>query len=83
MLDNRPWTTHFEDIDLLAESIGGERATRGVQWVDSGEVVTAGGLSSGIGMALHLVERLVDRHLAVATARQIDYAWDPDHGVVV
>lgn len=80
LLDARPWTTHFEDIDILAGSIGGEGATRGVEWVDSGDVVTAGGLSSGIGMALHLVERLVDRELAVATARQIEYAWDPGSG---
>ena len=45
--------------------------------------MTAGGLSSGIGMALHLVERLADRELAVATARQIEYTWDPDQGVTV
>jgi transcriptional regulator GlxA family with amidase domain len=81
LLEGRPWTTHFEDIDILVESIGREGVTRGVQWVDSGEVVTAGGLSAGIGMALHLVERLADRELAVTTARQIEYAWDPDAGV--
>ena len=81
MLDGRRWTTHFEDVDLLAESIGGEGATRDVQWVDSGDIVTAGGLSSGIGMALHMVERLTDHDLAVTTARQIEYAWDPEDGV--
>lgn len=83
LLDGRPWTTHFEDVDLLVDLIGGEGATRDVQWVDSGEVVTAGGLSAGIGMALHLLERLADRDLAVATARQIEYAWDPGLGVTV
>lgn len=65
---------------LLAERIGAEGATRGVQSVDSVEVVTAGGLSAGIGTALHLVDRLLGRDLAVATARQIEYAWDPDAG---
>ncbi len=81
LLDGRMWTTHFEDVDILAESIGRDGATPGVQWVDSGDIVTAGGLSAGIGMALHLVDRLVDRDLAVATARQIEYAWDPDAGL--
>ncbi len=81
LLEGRAWTTHFEDIDLLAQAIGVEGATREVQWVDSGEVVTAGGLSSGIDMALRLVERLAGRDLATATARQIEYAWDPDDGV--
>jgi transcriptional regulator GlxA family with amidase domain len=80
LLEGRPWTTHFEDIDLLAAQIGDVGATRDVPWVDSGDVITAGGLSAGIAMALHVVERLVDRDLAVATARQIGYGWDPDAG---
>ena len=41
LLDGRPWTTHFEDIDILADSIGAAGATRGVRWVDSGEVVSS------------------------------------------
>ena len=81
LLEGRRWTTHFEDLEILADSIGGQGATRDVQWVDTGAVVTAGGLSAGIGMALHLVERLIDRPFAIATARQIGYAWDPDNGV--
>jgi transcriptional regulator GlxA family with amidase domain len=44
--------------------------------------VTAGGLSSGIAMSLHLVDRLASRELAIRTARQLDYAWNPDAGVV-
>ena len=46
-----------------------------MRWVDSGALVTSGGISSGIAMTLHLVERYVDRALAEATARQIDYVW--------
>lgn len=72
-------TTHHEDVALLADAIG-DRATT-ARWVDAGSVVTAGGLSSGIAMALHLVERIVDRSLAEATAAQIEYAWDPEDGV--
>lgn len=77
LLAGRPWTTHWEDVDLLAEQLGNEGATRDVAWVDDGDVVTAGGLSSGIAMALHLVDRFAGRALAERTARQIDYAWDP------
>lgn len=82
LLHGRPWTTHWEDIQAQAERLGsglGERA----RWVDSGDVVTAGGLSSGIAMALHVVERFGGRELAQATATQIDYDWDPDDGIVV
>lgn len=77
MLSDRPWTTHWEDIDMLAEQIGSAGATRDVRWVDSGAVITSGGLSSGIAMALHLVARLAGQELAERTARQIDYDWDP------
>jgi len=69
---------HFEDIDLLAEIAGVEGAVRDKRWVDNGDVVTGAALASGIDMALHLVDRLGSREIAVRTARQIDYVWDPD-----
>jgi transcriptional regulator GlxA family with amidase domain len=81
LLDDRPWTTHWEDVEALARRT--ERAGAGeawVRWVDTGEVVTSGGLSSGIAMALHLVDRFAGRDLALRTARQIEYDWDPDAG---
>jgi len=77
LLEGRPWTTHWEDVeDLAARAGAGGQAW--VRWVDVGEVVTAGGLSSGIAMALHLVDRFAGRDLALRTARQIEYDWDPD-----
>jgi transcriptional regulator GlxA family with amidase domain len=77
LLEGRPWTTHWEDVDALAARVDG-RGRAGVRWVDTGEIVTAGGLSSGIAMALHLVDRLEGRDLAIRTARQLEYDWDPD-----
>lgn len=85
LLLNRKWTTHFEDIDLLSAKLKKDGATvcgatRDVSWVDSGSIVTGGALSSGIDMALHLVERFKGRELAEQTARQIAYHWE-DNGV--
>ncbi len=79
LLDGRPFTTHWEDVEALDRRLHvypprGRREP----WVDAGAVVTAGGLSSGIAMALHVVDRAAGRDLAIRTARQIDYAWDPD-----
>ena len=45
----------------------------GPRWVDQGDVVTSAGISAGIDMSLHLVERLQSRTLAAATARQMDF----------
>ena len=76
LLGDRPATTHWEDVALLAERRDGRGETRDdVRWVDTGDVLTAGGISSGIAMALHLVEQTGGRDLAEATARQIDYVW--------
>ncbi|MBW3663428.1 MAG: DJ-1/PfpI family protein [Actinobacteria bacterium] len=81
LLHDRSWTTHWEDISDLATDVTSPPADGAPRWVDTGAVVTAGGLSSGIAMALHLVDRLAGRDLALRTARQIDYVWDPDDGI--
>ena len=80
-LEGRPWTTHWEDVEDLAARLDGAGAGEAwVRWVDAGEVVSSGGLSSGIAMALHLVERFAGPDLALRTARQIEYEWDPEAG---
>ena len=83
LLDDIPWTTHFEDVADLAARIDSDGGRANVRWVDTGAVVTSGGISSGIAMACHLVERFHSRELAEATAAQIEYVWDPEAGVVV
>jgi transcriptional regulator GlxA family with amidase domain len=80
LLADRAWTTHWEDVDLLAQTLDPAGARRDVRWVTDGAVTTAAGLSSGIAMSLHLVDRLAGRELAERTARQLDYDWDPAGG---
>ena len=69
-------TTHWEDIaELRAQFPALDVVQEGVRWVDIGRVVTSAGISAGIDMSLHLVERLAGRALAERTARQMDFAW--------
>ncbi|WP_061963392.1 DJ-1/PfpI family protein [Demequina aurantiaca] len=77
LLEGRPATTHWEDVDLLASEGRIGSGVTDVRWVDTGAVVTSGGLTSGIHMALHLVERDYGREMAQRTARQLDVDWDP------
>lgn len=79
LLSGREWTTHWSDVEELAERVRGPGRSW-VRWVDTGPVITSGGLSSGIAMALHLVDRLGSRELAARTARQLEYEWSPDGG---
>ncbi len=76
-LQGKRATTHWEDVDDLARTGTVAEALRGVRWVDEGEVVTSGGLASGMHMALHLVARDFGVEHAVRTARQLDLPWDP------
>jgi transcriptional regulator GlxA family with amidase domain len=75
-LDQRNWTTHWEDVHVLQSRVRGA-GVRSVRWVDAGDVVTSGGISSGIAMALYLVSRLTSDELASRTARQLEYEWTP------
>lgn len=77
-LDGLSVTTHWEDQDDLQAAYPALRVLREVPWVDCGKVVTSGGISAGIDMSLHLVERLAGRELAAATARQMEYRWNTD-----
>lgn len=75
LLEGKTVTTHWEDADDLGRMFPGLRVQRGVLWVDHGQVVTSGGISAGIEMSLHLLERLLGTELALATARQMEYHW--------
>ncbi len=72
-LGDNPATTHWEDVPALRQI--GTVVRDAVRWVDAGRVVTSGGISSGIAMTLHLVERFCTRTLAEDCAAQIDYVW--------
>ena len=68
-------TTHWEDIADLHDRFPQLDVVDDVRWVDNGRIVSSAGISAGIDMSLHLVERLAGRDLALRTARQMDFAW--------
>lgn len=71
----RAVTTHWEDVADLRAMFPGLDVREDVRWVDEGAIVTSAGISAGIDMSLHLVERLAGRALAERTARQLDFDW--------
>ncbi|MBI5259693.1 MAG: DJ-1/PfpI family protein [Burkholderiales bacterium] len=68
-------TTHWEDLEALRTLQPTLEVRDGVRWIDGGRIISAAGISAGIDMSLHLVERLAGRALAERTARQMDFAW--------
>lgn len=75
VLDGLRATTHWEDAADLRAMFPRVQVVEGVRWVDEGAIATSAGISAGIDMSLHLVERLHDRALALRTARQMDFDW--------
>lgn len=68
-------TTHWEDIADLRQQFPQLNVVENTRWVDEGNIVTSAGISAGIDMSLHLIEKLAGRSLAMATARQMEFDW--------
>ena len=69
-------TTHWGALDVLAEYGATPTGERVVEHLDD-RIITAAGVSSGIDMALRLVEILVDRTAAEASQLMIEYDPQP------
>lgn len=72
ILKDRPAITHHTALNDL-EAAGAD-VRHGARVVDDGDVVTAAGVTSGIDLALHLVEQYRDKATRDAVAREIE--WD-------
>lgn len=77
LLEGLTVTTHWEDIPDLRKAFPNLTVVESVPYVDHGNIVTSAGISAGIGMSLHLVGRILGKDMARATARQMEYDWQP------
>ncbi|HET9742113.1 MAG TPA: DJ-1/PfpI family protein [Terriglobales bacterium] len=73
LLAGQAVTTHHGSYKTLAMSFPDIRVKRGARFVDDGRIATSGGLSSGIDLALHVVERYYGHEVAKQTAYQMEY----------
>ena len=74
LLDGKPATTHHEFFDKFEQQFPNVKLQRGLRFVKSGDrLFTAGGLTSGIDLALHLVDLRLGRAAAERTAEYMEY----------
>jgi transcriptional regulator GlxA family with amidase domain len=71
ILDGRPATTHHSAIDDLRGTAA--RVVDGARVVDDGDIMTAAGITSGIDLALHIVEQQAGAEIADKVADEIEY----------
>lgn len=73
LLDGMRATTHHDFWDMFERQFPKVKLERGYRFIDHGKVATAGGLTSGIDMALHVVERYFGEEAALATATYMEH----------
>ena len=74
LLHGKAATTHHDFYDRFASAFPDVELRRGLRFVESSpRLATAGGLSSGIDLALRVVERYYGREVAARTAAYMEY----------
>ena len=71
LLVGRPAVTHHAALDDLRAA--GAQVRPEARWVDDGDILTAGGVTSGIDLALHLLERFAGAASAEEMRRVIEH----------
>ena len=84
LLDGKNATTHHSYQQDMQKRYPAVRFVTGTRFVDNGKIATAGGLTSGVDLALHVVERYYGREVAQMTADYMEYRGElwkvPNYG---
>jgi transcriptional regulator GlxA family with amidase domain/YHS domain-containing protein len=73
LLSGKAATTHHGAYVDLAMKYPDIQVERGARWVEAGNLATAGGLTSGMDLAMRVVERYFGREVASQTASLLEY----------
>ena len=78
LLDGRRATTHWRSLPWMRETFPTVTVEEKLHVVEDGHVLTSAGISAGIDMALRVVARYHGDAIARATARHMEYRYQPD-----
>ncbi|HTG94933.1 MAG TPA: DJ-1/PfpI family protein [Pyrinomonadaceae bacterium] len=73
LLSGKEATTHHDFFEQFAKAFPDVKLKRGLRFVEGPKISTAGGLTSGIDLALRVVERYFGRATAEQTAFYMEY----------
>ena len=73
LLSGKSATTHHDFFEQFAKAFPDVNLKRGLRFVENEKISTAGGLSSGIDLALRVVDRYFGRDVAQTTATYMEY----------
>jgi transcriptional regulator GlxA family with amidase domain len=75
LLDDLSATTHHLRYELLRQTAPLCLVFENQRFVDTGKIVTSGGIAAGIDMSFHVVARLLGKEVAIETAEYMEYPW--------
>ena len=73
LLDGLESVTHHQVTHLLEEVAPDTTIAMDQRWVDNGRVLTSGGISAGIDLSFHVVEKLFGPEIKSKTATYMEY----------
>jgi transcriptional regulator GlxA family with amidase domain len=73
LLSGKSATTHHDFFDQFEKAFPDVSLKRGLRFVENEKISTAGGLTSGIDLALRVVDRYFGREVAQSTATYMEY----------
>ncbi|MGA8038300.1 MAG: DJ-1/PfpI family protein [Candidatus Acidiferrales bacterium] len=76
LLDGQTATTHHLFQQGMQKQYPAVRFVSGTRFVENGKIATAGGVTSGIELALHVVARYYGDEVAQVTANTVEYRSD-------
>lgn len=77
LLAGKRATTHISSLDWMRAEFPDVTVVEELRWVEDGKVISSAGVSAGIDMALHLVEKTFGPKVARATADHMEYHIPP------
>jgi transcriptional regulator GlxA family with amidase domain len=81
LLDGRKATTNKMAYKLVVANNPKVNWVYEARWVDDGDRVTSSGVSAGIDMSLHLIERLFGTKIAERVANGTEFNWQRDPAI--
>ncbi len=73
LLAGKAATTHWASTKRMRADFPEVDVRENQRWVDAGNIITSAGISAGIDMALHILDRLYGADVAATTARSMEY----------
>ena len=73
LLNEQPYCTHHLVYDHLQELVPSGIPQKDERFVNSGKIYTSGGISAGIDVSFHIVEKLHGKAIAEKTAAYMEY----------